>query len=351
LTDTRPQGEATGPSLGLIVRLYSASSGRPDTQPSSNETDRPAWMQSIVTKQTFEARLDLAASIGARGIEVTQASQVSGTDFLLSNAAARDELLEGFARRNLVISALNCAAMPLHPLLGEAHRYLIRQTIRLAEKLNVRKIASMSGAGGDGPGSSTINWVFFPWPADAVELRERQWQAAIALWTELAQFASDHGVERIAFELHPLHLVYNVPTLLRMRDAVGPIVGANVDPSHLFWQQMDPIAVVRALGSAVYHVQLKDTQFIPEQMAVAGVLDSRSLGDPHMRAWIHRTVGRAHGPEFWGTFLAALGDVGYRDFVSIENEDPFQSYEEGILEAAAFIRPFLSTVSWSTDAP
>ena len=53
--------------------------------------------------------------------------------------------------------------------------------------------------------------------------------------------------------------MYNVHTLERMRAAVGPIIGANVDPSHLFWQGMDPLAVIRALGPAVYHVHLKDT--------------------------------------------------------------------------------------------
>ena len=136
----------------------------------------------------------------------------------------------------------------------------------------------MSGAGGDGPETGTVNWSFLPYAADAAALREQQWDAAIDLWKELGQFAADHGIKKIAFELHPGNLVYNVPTLLRMREAVGPIIGANVDPSHLFWQLMDPVAVVRALGPAVYHVQLKDTQLIPEQLGLAGVLDSRFPG-------------------------------------------------------------------------
>ena len=163
------------------------------------------------------------------------------------------------------------------------------------------------------------------------------------MWRELAAFARDHGVERIALELHPLHLVYNVPTLERLRDAVGPIIGANVDPSHLFWQSMDPVAVVRALGPSVFHVQLKDTEIVPAQVAVAGVLDGRPFSDPSRRAWVQRTIGRGHDEATWQAFLDALTEVGYDDFASIEHEDPYQTYEDGVREAAAFLRPLLAT--------
>ena len=117
---------------------------------------------------------------------------------------------------------------------GAAHEALIADTIRLAELLGVRTIVTMSGCPGDGAGASTVNFVWYPWPEDAVALRERQWETAVAFWRPMIGFASEHGVARIAFELHPLHLVYNVPTLLRTRDAVGPILGANVDPRTCF---------------------------------------------------------------------------------------------------------------------
>lgn len=301
----------------------------------------PVWMQPVVTLDAFEERLDLAVSVGAQGIELTQAGQPSGERFLRASLEARRDLLHAFASRGLVISALNCSGMPLHPVRGEAHRDLIRETILLAELLGVHKIVTMSGVGGDGPGSTTVNWSFFPWPDDMVALLARQWAEGIELWRELAAFAADHGVSRIALELHPLHLVYNVPSMRRLRDEIGPIIGATVDPSHLFWQSMDPVAVVRALGDAVHHVQLKDTQLIPEQMAIAGVLDSRPFTDPSQRAWIQRTIGRAHGAQFWGDLIDGLVAVGYDDYVSIEHEDPFQSYEEGVREGAALLRPLL----------
>ncbi len=204
------------------------------------------------------------------------------------------------------------------------------------------KIVAMSGTPGDGPGSTTVNWVWYPWPADALALLERQWAEAIPFWQEMAAFAAEHGVRRIAFELHPLFLVYNVPTLLRMREAVGTVIGANVDPSHMFWQQMDPLAVIRALGPAVHHVHLKDTDLVADEVAIAGVLDNRPFEDPTHRAWGFRTIGRGHGAEFWSAFVAALREVGYDDTLSIENEDESQPAEPGVREAAAFMLPLLN---------
>ncbi len=227
----------------------------------------------------FEAALDLAARVGATGIEIATGGQSSAPhlriDSLLSDPRARSSFTKAFESRGLRIAALNCSAWPLHPVVGERHVELIRSTIRLAGELGVRKIVTMSGNPGDGAGSTAVNFTWYPWPDDSMALLDRQWAAAIELWVDLGAYAKDHGVERLAFELHPLHLVYNVPTLRRMREAVGPVIGANLDPSHLFWQQMDPIAVIEALGPAIYHVHLKDTELLPAQVALAGVLDQR----------------------------------------------------------------------------
>ena len=295
---------------------------------------------------SFEGALDLAAEIGARGIEIAVGGQSSAPHLrihdLLSDAARRKAFADAFSSRGLRIAALNCSAWPLHPVLGEEHTELIRATIRLASELEVSKIVTMSGNPGDGPHGSTVNWIWYPWPPDAVALLERQWQEAIPLWRDLGAYALVNGVERIAFELHPLHLVYNVPTLQRMREAVGPVIGANVDPSHMFWQQMNPVAVIAALGPAVHHVHLKDTQLVPDQVAIAGVLDQRPFADPTQRAWVFRTVGRAHDRAFWTAFIGALRTARYDDVLSIENEDRSQPPEEGVREAAAFITPLLS---------
>ncbi len=295
----------------------------------------------------FERALDVAAEAGVRSIEIATGGQSSAPhlriDELLESAERRTAFRAAFERRGLRIAALNCSAWPMHPVVGDAHSILIDRTLELAAELGVTKIVSMSGCPGDGPGATTIDWVWYPWPDDAVALRRRHWDAAVGLWRGKVETAERYGVTKIAFELHPLHVVYNVPTLLAFRAVVGDRIGANMDPSHLFWQRMDPLAAVRALGSAVYHVHMKDTEIDEEQVGLAGVLDDRPFDTPSERAWVFRTVGRARPRSWWASFLEALRDVDYDDSLSIEQEDPYASQEDGVREAAAFIADLLGT--------
>jgi sugar phosphate isomerase/epimerase len=202
----------------------------------------------------------------------------------------------------------------------------------------------MSGCPGDGPDSTVINWPTYAWPAELVDLRARQWSAVVDLWRELGPFAADHGV-RIALELHALQLVYNVPTLLELRGEIGPVVGANLDPSHLFWMGMDPLRAIAALGSAIHHVHLKDTAFEEDQLALAGVLDHRSFEQPEGRAWNFRTLGRGHDAAYWRSFLEALRTAGFDGSLSIEHEDRSVDPVAGVEEAARFIQPLIDEVA------
>jgi sugar phosphate isomerase/epimerase len=298
-----------------------------------------------LSRLPFEEALDVAASSGVRSIEIATGGQSAArhldVDALLGSAAARARFEGAFASRGLRIAALNCSAWPMHPVVGEAHAAIIDKTLRLAAELGVTKVVSMSGCAGDGPRATTINWTWYPWPDDAVALGRRNWDVAVAFWAGKAALAERCGVTRIAFELHPLHVVYNVPTALGFRACVGDVIGTNMDPSHLFWQQMDPVAVIRALGSAVHHVHMKDTEVVPGQVAIAGVLDNRPFDNAAERAWTFRTVGRIHSTAWWGAFLDALAEAGYDDSLAIEQEDPFASQEEGVREAAAFIADLL----------
>ena len=310
---------------------------------------RLALFTDSVSERSFEGALGLAQELAIDAVEIATGGQSPAPHLrigdVLHNSAALDRFRHALDVRGIEVTALNCSAWPLHPVHDKSHRQLIRDTIELAGRLGVRTIVSMSGCGGDAADDTTPNWVWYPWPPDAVSLLERQWRAAVPLWQELAEHAGRHGVDRIALELHPLHLSYNVPTLLRLRDAVGPIIGANVDPSHMFWQQMDPVAVVDALGDAVYHVHLKDSEVVRDQVALTGVLDNRPFSDPRSRAWVFRTVGRAHGESFWSALFAALVRVGYDGSLSIENEDVEQPQEPGVREAASFARRVLESPS------
>jgi sugar phosphate isomerase/epimerase len=294
----------------------------------------------------FEAALDIAADAGVTAIEIAVGGQSSAphlrVDELLGSAEKRAAFADAFASRGLHIAALNCSAWPLHPVDGAFHDAVITKTMRLAAELGVTKVVSMSGTAGDGPGATTFTWVFMPWPPDAVAHGRRAWDAAVAYWQEKSRLAESCGVREIAFELHPLHVVYNVPTLVAFREQVGPVIGANMDPSHLMWMGMDPIASVRALGEAVYHVHIKDTEIVADQVAIAGVLDSRPFDDPAQRAWNFRTIGRAHDRAWWAAFLDALAVVGYDDALAIEQEDPYVGEEEGVREAAAYLVDLLA---------
>lgn len=307
-----------------------------------------------VERSSLDEALDLASAIGASAIElaVAGASNTPHADRreLLANSTARRKLADAVASRGLRIAALNCSGWPLHPVKARDEEIAIQETIRLAGELGVDKIVGMSGCPGDGSGASIFNWIWYPWPSDAMALLERQWDEAIRFWDAMARYAESHAVRRIAFELHPLHLVYNVPTLLRMRAAVGEVIGANVDPSHMFWQQMDPLAVIRALGPAVHHVHLKDTELVADEVALAGVLDQRPFEDPTHRAWIFRTIGRGHDREFWSGFVEALRSIGYDDVLSIENEDVAQPAVEGVTEAAEFMLSLMGAAEVHVDA-
>lgn len=294
-----------------------------------------------VPELSFADALDLAAGLGIESVEIASGGQSSAPhmrlDELLGSPVARAVFAEAISSRGLRLDAINCSAWPLHPIRGPEEASFIRDSIRLAGELGVDKIVTMSGCPGDSPQATTFNWIWFPWPPETRSIRERQWEQALALWQDLADFARAHGVSRIAFELHPLHLVYNVPTLMELRDAVGPTIGANLDPSHLFWQQMDPVRVIHALGPALFHVHLKDTQLLDEELAINGVLDPRPWEEPTRRSWVFRTVGEGTSPTGWADFLKALQAIGYDGELSIENEDPFLPGESGVRRAVEFM--------------
>jgi sugar phosphate isomerase/epimerase len=290
----------------------------------------------------FETALDTARDLGIATLEIATGGQSRAPhlelDRLLDDAEARRRWRDAIESRGLLLESLNCSAFPLHPRLGPAHQELIRKSIRLAELLDVDSIVSQSGCPGDSEQSRLPHWIVYRWPPEYLEVLEWQWDQAISLWRDLAQYALDHGVRKICLELHPLNLAYNVPTLLRLREAVGPIIGANFDPSHLMWQGMDIVACIKALGPAVHHVHVKDTRVDPQAVALAGVLDTtapRSIAD---RPWAFRTIGHGHDELWWRGFVDGLRTIGYDGPLSIENEDELLPGVEGVRRAVDFLR-------------
>ncbi len=298
-----------------------------------------------VGKLSFEDALDFAVAIGVETLEIATGGQSRAPHLqlseLLADEDARKRWLDAINSRGLVLESLNCSAFPLHPRLGVEHQKLIRDSIRLAEMLGVDSIVSQSGCPGDSENARLPHWIVYRWPAEYLEVLEWQWEQAIALWRDLGSFALDHGVRKICFELHPLNLAYNVPTLLRLREAVGPHIGANFDPSHLMWQGMDIPACIKALGPAVLHTHVKATRIEPQAVALAGVLDTtepKSIAD---KPWAFRTIGHGHDALWWRGFVDALRTIGYAGPLSIENEDELLPGQEGVRRAAAFLKDLL----------
>jgi sugar phosphate isomerase/epimerase len=249
---------------------------------------------------------------------------------------------------------LSCHGNPLHPDKAHAQhdREVSRKTILLAEKLGIPVVIDFSGCPGDSPHATAPNWVTCPWPPDYLKVLDWQWSEVVApYWSEHAKFAADHGV-KIAIEMHPGFVVYNPETMLRLRSIAGPNVGCNFDPSHLFWQSIDPIAAVRVLEGAIFHVHAKDTQIYAANLPRTGVLDTKPYTQERDRSWIFRTCGYGHGAEWWGELISTLRMFGYDYVLSIEHEDSLLSPEEGLTKAATFLNSIVireqPTAAWWT---
>ena len=258
---------------------------------------------------------------------------------MLDNAAERKQFKQRLADAGFSISALSCHGNPLHPDrdIAKAFAETSRKTIRLAEKLGVQTVVDFSGCPGDHDGAKYPNWVTCPWPPEYMDVLAWQWEKkVIPYWKEHARFATDHGV-RIGIEMHPGFVAYSPETMLRLRDAAGPAIGVNYDPSHMFWQGIDPIMAVRALGSAIFHVHAKDTQIYPANLPLTGVLDTKKYTDERNRGWIFRTVGYGHDAGWWREFISTLRMYGYDGVLSIEHEDSLMSGDEGMAKAAEFL--------------
>jgi sugar phosphate isomerase/epimerase len=257
----------------------------------------------------------------------------------LNQPARLKEFKQKLDDQGIVISALSCHGNALHPnkKFAAANAETSRRTIQMAEKLGVKTVIDFSGCPGDSDSSKLPNWSPTPWPPDYLEILKWQWEKkVIPYWKKHAKFAEDHGV-RIAIEMHPGFVVYNPETMLRLREAAGKAVGCNFDPSHMFWQGIDPCAAIRKLSGAIFHCHAKDTKIYTMNTMVNGVLDAKPYSDEQNRSFLFRTVGYGHGREFWTDMISTLIMTGYDEVLSIEHEDSLMSTEEGFAKAATFL--------------
>lgn len=299
----------------------------------------------LLSNEDLSDALDYLVKCGVEAVEIATGGFMptahANPEVLLSNREALNVFKDTITSRGLEISALSCHGNPLHPQteIAVAHQKAFRNTVELAGKLGITRVVTFSGCPGDHDGAKYPNWVTCRWPGDFVKILEYQWeQKLIPYWQKEAQFAAEHGVTQICLEMHPGFCVYNPETLLRLRSAVGDAIGANYDPSHLFWQGIDPVASIRRLGDSIYHFHAKDCRIDALNTRVNGVLDTKPYEEIVHRSWIFRTVGYGHSYEVWRDIISNLIMVGYDDVLSIEHEDGLMSINEGLEKAIAFLK-------------
>lgn len=299
----------------------------------------------LLSSQPLEEALKYLSQSGVQAVEIGTGGYPGNAhckpEELLKDEKKITEFKNLIAKYNMTISALSCHGNAIHPQkeIAASFQKDFENTVLLAEKLGIDRIVTFSGCPGDAPGATYPNWVTCPWPEDFLKVLDYQWnEVLIPYWKKAAKFAKEHGVNRIALEMHPGFCVYNPETLLKLRAAVGDVIGANLDPSHLFWQGIDPVAAIRALGSAIYFFHAKDTKIDAINTAVNGVLDTKHYGDEIHRSWIFRSVGYGHDYQLWKDIVSNLKMVGYDDVMSIEHEDSLMSTNEGLQKAIAFLK-------------
>lgn len=292
---------------------------------------------------SFEEALDKAVAAGAQAVEIGAGGYPGSphcpVDELLESQDRCGEWLGAIRSRGLILSALSIHNNPVHPDAGVARTAdeTFRKAVRLAEALQVPVVNTFSGLPAGSPGDTMPNWVTCPWPPHFLETLDYQWnEVTLPYWREAAPFAADHGV-KVAFEMHPGMLVYNVETLLRLRE-VNPVLGCNFDPSHLWWNGVEPVEAIRELGEAIFHVHGKDVAIDPHNVRVNGVNDTKPYDRIPDRAWTFRSIGYGHDVKAWKDIISALRMVGYDYVVSIEHEDAMMSTGEGLAKGVALLK-------------
>jgi len=291
---------------------------------------------------SLDELLETAANLGVQALEFgcggwSSAPHVN-LDILLENETERANFVAKIRDHGLEISALNCSGNQLAPgERGKSNDRVVRNTMKLAQLIGIRRIVMMSGLPG-GPGDQNANWITTAWPPEGHEILRYQWdEVALPYWRDLVHRARENGIEKICVEQHAHQLVYNTETLLKLRDAVGEVVGVNFDPSHAVWMGGDPLRAIRQLRGVIYHVHAKDTRIDLHNSEINTLLETKPNERVAERSWNYVTLGYGHSEIWWRDFVIQLKQNGYDDVLSIEHEDYSVSPIVGVSKAVELL--------------
>lgn len=298
---------------------------------------------------TFEEMIEEVAAKGLDMVEIGTGGSPGNAhcdiDALLASETERDNYLKKLSDKGLTISAFSCHHNPISPNKAEAREgdELLRKTIRLASLMNVPVVNCFSGVSGGNETDTTVNWPVLPWPTDYTDIYHWQWEERlIPYWKEINTLAEEANV-KIGIELHGGFLCHTPYTMLKLREATGPAIGCNLDPSHLWWQGIDPVGAIKILGKAgaIHHFHAKDTYLDQDNINMYGLTDMQPYGDVQTRSWTFRSVGCGHSLDEWSNIISALRLYGYDYVLSIEHEDPIMSIDEGFTRAVTNLRSIM----------
>ncbi len=293
---------------------------------------------------SWEEALDAAKSHGFRLIEACGGGHIPKVHYdpihLASDASALEKFQESVASRGLQICAFGCHGNPVHPdsqRAQAAHEDFVA-TCQIASRLGVERVDVLSGCPGGGPHDESVNWIVNSLYPEFKRAYEWQWEErVIPYWREAAKIAEDSGV-KVCIEPHPGDVVYNAQTFERLRDAVGPVICANVDPSHLVWQGIDVAKLTERLGEAVAFAHAKDVAFDHDLIRREGLLPAFDYADWDARTWSYRALGYGHPDVYWRDFVIALRRAGYEGPVAIEIEEPYLATDDAIRKSLELLR-------------
>jgi sugar phosphate isomerase/epimerase len=303
----------------------------------------------LFANKSFEQMLDHVKASGLSAIEIGTGCYPGSVhcllDELLKDEQKRKDYLEAITSRGLTISAFSCHGNPLTPDKDFAKESdsILRKTIKLASLLDVSVVNAFSGTPGDSDEAKQPNWTVVPWPSEYRDILTWQWEnKLIPYWKEIGELANRYNV-KIGLELHGGFLVHTPYTLLKLREATCDAIGANFDPSHMWWQGINPVAAIKILGkaNAIHHFHAKDTYIDQDNVNMYGLTDMKPYGEVKNRAWTFRSVGCGHSLKEWSDMISALRTFGYDYVVSIEHEDPIMSIEEGFKRSITTLKSVL----------
>jgi len=320
-----------------------------------------AFMSASMLDRSWEATLDAAVDCGVSVIEACGGGHIPKRHFdpleLASSADALARFTSSLEQRELRLCALSCHGNPLHPDPEEAARIHADfvATCEVAGKLGVPNVSLLAGCPGGGPDDRVPNWIIKSTLPDVREAYEWQWEErVIPYWREAVKVADANGV-KVCIEPHSADVVYNLKTFMRLRDAVGATIGMNYDPSHMWWQGVDPIAFIQHAGRWILTCHVKDALMDERAIALHGVASPEDYDDWDRRPWAFTTPGYGHSELFWSQFVLALRNIGYTGALSIECEDPFMTPDDTLRQSVELLRRVMPTdppprVNWAAVA-